>query len=57
LVEEGSCAQAGKKSFSRSNSLSGNVLITLRQARIAARLENADSPKAWNGGGRIASPA
>ena len=49
LEAEGSCAQAGRKSLSRSNSLSGNVLITSRQAHSAARLANAASA-AWNGG-------
>jgi hypothetical protein len=56
LAEEGSCAQAGKKSFSRSNSLSGNVLITSRQASIAARLAKTAQP-AWNGCRQIASVA
>jgi hypothetical protein len=54
LAEEGSCAQAGKKSFSRSNSLSGNVLITLHQAQLAVRLANA-AQLAWMAGGWIAS--
>ena len=54
LEAEGSCAQAGRKSLSRSNSLSGNVLITLRQAHFAARLANAANA-AWSGSGRIAS--
>jgi hypothetical protein len=56
LAEDGSCAQAGKKSFSKSNSLSGNVLITSRQARIAARLEKT-ARTAWNGCRQIASVA
>ena len=51
---EGSCAQAGRKSLSRSNSLSGNVLITLHQALFAARLANA-ADAAWNGSRQIAS--
>jgi hypothetical protein len=40
LDAEGSCAQAGRKSLSKSKSLSGSVLITLRQAQNAVRHAN-----------------
>ena len=42
------CAQAGRKSLSRSSSLSGNMLIASHQALYAARLANA-AKSAWNG--------